>query len=149
MVKATNYESPTSDSTHRSTQLQLNYSIVLELLALLPALISPRNIDLQRAQTAQDMLFRAGYNITDIMLQASSLVSSLVKWYDTSYHRHRRMLQSRCGTPALYLEGPKAELFLGSSHANAGIVRQNKSLPLPSRTFAVCDSPMIQQFNTL
>jgi hypothetical protein len=79
MTKDTNYELPLSVSTYRSTQLQLNYSVVLELLALLPALISPRKIDLQQAQMAQDMLFRAGYNIADIMLQASSLVSSFVK----------------------------------------------------------------------
>jgi hypothetical protein len=77
--KSTNCELPMTLFTHRSTQLQVNYSIVLEVLKMLPALISPRKINLERAQMAQDMLFNAGYTVTDLMLQASSLVPSFLK----------------------------------------------------------------------
>ncbi|XP_033606268.1 sodium channel protein Nach isoform X3 [Cryptotermes secundus] len=68
-----------------STQLHLNYSVVLEVLRMLPALINPRKIDLQQAHMAQDMLFRAGYNITDLMLElAPPCEEILVKciWQD-------------------------------------------------------------------
>jgi hypothetical protein len=41
---------------------------------MLPALINPRKIDLQQAKKAQDMLSKAGFNIADLMIQASFLV---------------------------------------------------------------------------
>jgi hypothetical protein len=46
---------------------------VLEVLAMLPALINFSEINDQQAQKVQEVLSGAGYNIPDLMLQASCL----------------------------------------------------------------------------
>jgi hypothetical protein len=61
--------------------MQVNSSTVLEVLKMLPALINPRKIDFQKAQMVQDMLFKAGYNIPDLMLQVSFLASDFLHWH--------------------------------------------------------------------
>jgi hypothetical protein len=58
----------------------MNSSTVLAALKLLPALIIPKKIDSELAQTLQEMLLGTGYNIPDLMLQASCLPLSLLMW---------------------------------------------------------------------
>jgi hypothetical protein len=74
MIKCTNW----SVLAHRSAQLGVNRSHVLEALEILPTLINPKKIDSHRAQKAQDILIKAGFNITSLMIQASFLLVSAI-----------------------------------------------------------------------
>jgi len=58
----------------------MNISTVLELLAMLPALIHPTEINSLQAEKFQEMLLRMGYSIPELMLQASCLPTSLLMW---------------------------------------------------------------------
>jgi hypothetical protein len=58
----------------------VDISTVLEVLAMLPALIRPREINSQKAEKFQEMLLGTGYSIQELMLQASYLPISLFIW---------------------------------------------------------------------
>jgi hypothetical protein len=53
---------------------------VLEVLAMLPALIRPTKINSQKAEKFQEMLLGTGYSIPELMLQVSCLTTSLLMW---------------------------------------------------------------------
>jgi hypothetical protein len=53
---------------------------VLEVLAMLPALIYPTEINSLQAEKFQQMLLGMGYSIPELMLQASCLPTSLLMW---------------------------------------------------------------------
>jgi hypothetical protein len=58
----------------------MNSSTVLEVLAMLPALIHPTEINSQQAEKFQEMLLGTGYSIQELMLQASCLQIGLLIW---------------------------------------------------------------------
>ncbi|GFG36325.1 hypothetical protein Cfor_05944, partial [Coptotermes formosanus] len=71
---------------HLSERLPVKNSTVLEVLAMLPALINFQEINDQEARKFQEVLLGAGYNISDLMLQLTPPCKTLLLkciWLDT------------------------------------------------------------------